>query len=69
MVQVPTDTSIADINAKPLGGQSIRFLINLFGSWHNGEKSRVGELERKAYEEKKNFARKINKIAKMIVRN
>ena len=31
-------------------------------------RAKVGELERKAYEERKNFARKANKIAKMIVR-
>ena len=29
---------------------------------------RVGELERQAYEERKNFAGKVNKIAKMFVR-
>ena len=68
MVQVPTDSNIADINTKPLGGERIRLLLNLFGFWHNEEQTRVGELERWAYEEKTKFAGKVNKIAKMIVR-
>ena len=45
MLQVPTDSDMADINTKQLGG-----------------------FERRAYEVKKNFASKANKIAKMIVR-
>ena len=68
MVQVPTDSNMADINTKPLGGQRIRFLTNLIGCWHSEEQARVGELERKVRGEKKNFVGKINKIAKMIVR-
>ena len=67
--QVPTDSNMASNIAKPLGGQRIRFWMNdVFGYWHNEWQTRVGELEGKAYEEKKNFAGKVNKIAKMIVR-
>ena len=39
-----------------------------FWYWHSEEQTRVGGLERKAYEEKKNLAVKVNKIAQMIVR-
>ena len=42
--------------------------MNLIGYWHSEEQTRVGERERKVYEEKKNLAGKVNKIAKMIVR-
>ena len=31
MVQVATDSNIADLNTKPLGGQRIRYLMNLIG--------------------------------------
>ena len=41
--------------------------MNLNGFWRSEERTRVGELERQAYEEKKNFAGKVNKIAKVIV--
>ena len=67
MVPVATDSNMADINAKPLGGQRIRFMMNLIGCWRNEEQTR-GELERKAYEQRKNFAGKVNKIAKRMVR-
>ena len=43
-------------------------MMNFVGFWHNGEQTRVRERERKEYEEKKNSAGKVNKIAKMIVR-
>ena len=67
-VQAPADRNKADINTKPLvGGQGIRYLMNLIGFWHSEEQPRVGEHARKVFEEKKNFARKVNKIAKMIV--
>ena len=58
MVQVPTDSNMADINTKPLRGQRIIFHVQ----------TRVGEPERKPYEQKKNFAGKVNKTAKMNVR-
>ena len=67
MAQVPADSSIADLNAKPLGKQRTKYLMNLIGYWHSEEQT-VGEHERKVCEEKKNFAGKINKIAKMLVR-
>ena len=57
MVQVPTDSNMADINTKPLGGQRIRFLMNLIGSWRNEEHTKVGELERKVYEERRTLRR------------
>ena len=40
--------------------------MNLIGYWHSEEQTRVGEHERKVYEQKKNFAGKVNKIGKMI---
>ena len=42
--------------------------MNLIGYWRSEEQTRVGERERQVYEEKKNFAGKAHKIAKMIVR-
>ena len=67
MVQVPTDSNMADINTKPLGGQRFRYLMNLIGYWHSDEQIRVGEYQRRVCEEKKNFAGKATKIAKKIV--
>ena len=52
MVQVPTDSNMAGINTKPLGGQRVRYLMNLIGPWHSEEQTRVGKYERKMYEEK-----------------
>ena len=66
MVQVPTDSNMADLNTKPLGGQRIRYLMSLTGYWHSEDQTRAGEYE--SFEEKKNFAGKLNKIAKMLVR-
>ena len=43
MVQVPTDSNVADFNAKPLGGQRNRYLMNLVGYWHSEDQVRVGE--------------------------
>ena len=68
MVQGPTDTNFADIHTKPLGGQGIRFLVTLFGYWRMEGQTKVGELERKAYEETKNIAGQVNKVAMVIVR-
>ena len=67
MVQVPTNSNMADLNTKPLGGQR-RYLMNLIGCWHSEHQVRVGEYERMEFEEKDNFAGKVNKIAKMLVR-
>ena len=66
MVQ-PTDSNMADTNTKPQG-QRMRYLMNLIGYWHNADQTRVGERERKVYEEEKNFVGKVSKIAKMLVR-
>ena len=68
MVQVRTDSDMADINTKPLGGQRSRYLMNLIGYWRSEEQARVGENERKICEEKKFFVGKVGEIAKMIVR-
>ena len=68
MVQVPTDSNMAGINTKPLGGQRIRYLMNLTGYWRREDQIRVGENERRVFEEKKKFAGKVTKIAKMLVR-
>ena len=69
MVQVPTDSNVADLNTKPLGGQRIRYLMNLvIGCWHSDDQIRVGEYVRRVFDEKNNFAGKVTKIAKMIVR-
>ena len=57
MVQVPTDSNMADLNTKPLGGQRIRYLVNLIGYWHSEDQTRAGEYERRAFEEKKSFAK------------
>ena len=43
MVQVPTDSSMADLNAKPLGGQRTRYLMSLIDYWHSEDQVRVGE--------------------------
>ena len=43
-------------------------LMNLSGYWHSEDQVRVGEYERREFEEKKKFAGKVNKIAKMVVR-
>ena len=64
MVQVRKDSNMADINTKPLGGERIRYLMNLIGYWHSEDQARVGERERKVFEEKKNLAGKVTKIAK-----
>ena len=45
MVQVPRDGNMADLNAKPLGGQRIRCLMNLTGYWRSEDQARVGEYE------------------------
>ena len=45
MVQVPTDSNVAGLNAKPLGGQRIRYLMNLIGFWQSEDQTRVGEHE------------------------
>ena len=65
MVQVPADGTIAGINAKPPGGQRIRYLLNVVGCWHSEDQIRVGEYERREYEDNKNFAGKVTQIAKM----
>ena len=68
-VQVPTDSNMADLNTKPLRRQRLRYLMNLIGYWQSENQTRIGERERKVYEEKKNFAGKVNnKIAKMLAR-
>ena len=67
MVQVPTDCNIADINAKPFGGPRIRYFLNLIGYWRSEDQIKGGAYERREYEEKKNFAGKVNKIAKRMV--
>ena len=68
MVQAPTDSNMAGLNTIPLGGQRIKYLMNLSGYWHSEDQVRVGEYERREFEEKKKFAGKVNKIAKMVVR-
>ena len=45
MVQVPADGNMADINAKPLGGQIIRHLLNLIGYRHSEDQIRLGEYQ------------------------
>ena len=35
--------------------------MDLIGDWRDEEQTRAGELERKAYEERKNFAGKVNR--------
>ena len=69
MVQVPTDSNMADINTKPLGGQKVRYLMNLIGFWHSEERSnqsrrvwekgvrRQQELCRKGYSDCKDALR------------
>ena len=42
--------------------------MNLTGFWCREEQTRVGERERKVFQEEKNVAGKVNRIAKMIVR-
>ena len=42
--------------------------MNLIGYWQNEDQVRVGEYERREFEEKKSFAGKVNKVAKMLVR-
>ena len=61
----PTDSAMADINTKPLGGQRSRCLMNLIGYWHSENQVRVGEYERRVFEEKENFAGIVSKVAKM----
>ena len=56
MVQVPTDSNTADLNARPLGGLRTRYLMNLIGFWRREDQIRVGEYERRECEEKKNIA-------------
>ena len=46
MVQVPTDSNMADINTKPLGGQRTRYLMNLIGYSGGEEQTREGEREK-----------------------
>ena len=48
----PTDSAMADINTKPLGGQRIRCLMNFIGCWRNEDQSKVGECEIKVFEGK-----------------
>ena len=36
--------------------------MNLIGYWQREEQTRVGERGRKVFEEKKNFAGKVNKM-------
>ena len=42
--------------------------MNLIGYWHSEDQIRVGEYERRVFQQKKNFAGNVTKIAKMIVR-
>ena len=42
--------------------------MNLIGYWRSEDQIRVGEYERRVLEEKKDFAGKVAKIAKMIAR-
>ena len=42
--------------------------MNLIGHWRSEDQTRVGERERKVYEEKKNFAGKVKKVANRLVR-
>ena len=42
--------------------------MHLIGYWHSEDQLRVGEYERREFEETKNFAGKVNKIARMLVR-
>ena len=63
IVQVPTNSDMADLNAKPLGGQRIRCLMDLIRYWHSEGQVRVGEYERREFEEKTNVAGKVDKIA------
>ena len=44
MVHVPRDSNMADLNTKPLGGQRIRYLMNLIGYWHSEDQKRVVDL-------------------------
>ena len=53
MVQVPTNSNAADINTKPLGGQRIRYLMDLIGYWQSEDQIRVGEYKRREYEGEK----------------
>ena len=62
MIQVPTDSNMVDINTKPLGGQRIRFPMNLFCYWRNEKQTRVDELERKVYEEKRTLQARSTKL-------
>ena len=48
---VSTDSNMADINAKPLGGQRLRYLMNPHGYWRSEDQIRVGEYERRVFEE------------------
>ena len=41
IVQIPTDSNMADINTKPLQGLRTRYLINLIGYWRSEERTRV----------------------------
>ena len=59
---------MADLNTKPLGGLRIRYLMNHIGYWQSEDQTRVGERERKVFEEKKNFAGKVREISNMLVR-
>ena len=56
MIQVPTDGSVANINAKALGGQRSVNLLNLICFWHSEDQIRVGEYERREHEEKRKLA-------------
>ena len=46
-LQVPTGSNMASLNAKLLGAQRPRYLMNLIGCWHSEDQVRVGEYERR----------------------
>ena len=62
-----SSSNMADLNPKPLGAKRIRYSMNLIGYWRSEDQSRVGEYERRVFEEQKHFAGRVAKIAKMIV--
>ena len=51
-----------------VGGQRAIDLTNFIGDWHSDHQIRVGEYERRVFEEKKNFAGKVTEIAKTMMR-
>ena len=56
----------SNLNTKPLGAQRIRYLMNLTGYCQSEDQTRVGEREKKVYEEKKNFAGKVSKMRRCL---